>query len=213
MTRAIATLAALLALVLPAAASADVDPASDVLLFQNEFFPRVKPPSNSLKATLTALTKQANDKGYGIKVAIIGARLDLGGAPQLYRHPEQYARFLGIELRSATGLVQPLIVVMKGGVGTYGMGDEAKEVKDVEVPANPTSDQLTQIAIDATKRVSAAAGYPLSATAPKQASKKGDGSSGGAPLVAFMAPVALLLVLGVVLWWRRRTAQSGEPVP
>jgi hypothetical protein len=211
-TRAIATLAALLLLALPAAASADVDPASDVLLFQNEFFPRVKPPSNALKSELTALTKQANDKGYGIKVAIIGARLDLGGAPQLYRHPDQYAKFLGTELRSATGLVQPLIVVMKGGVGTFGMADEAISLKQVEVPDQPTSDQLTQIAIDATKKVSAAAGHPLTGVAPQAAAKKGGGSSGGAPLVAFMAPVVLLLLLGLVIWFRRRT-QPGEPAP
>jgi hypothetical protein len=213
-TRATATLAALIALVLalPTAASADVDPASDVLLFQNEFFPRVNPPAAAMKDRLTALTKQANDKGYAIKVAIIGARLDLGGAPQLYRHPDQYAKFLGIELRSATGLVQPLLVVMKGGVGTYGMGDEAKAVKDVKVPDQPSGDQLTEIAIEATKRVSAVAGHPLSAAAPQPAAKTGGGSSGGAPIVAFAAPVGLLLVLGLVFWVRRK-AGSGEPAP
>jgi hypothetical protein len=209
-TRVVATLVALLLLALPAAASADVDPASDVLLFQNEFFPRVKPPSTALKNQLTGLTKQANDQGYNIKVAIIGARLDLGGAPQLYRHPDQYAKFLGTELRSATGLVQPLIVVMKGGIGTYGMGDEGVSLKQLEVPANPTSDQLTQIAIEATKNVSAAAGHPLKAVSTQAIKKKSNNSSGGAPLVAFMVPVALLLVLGVVLWFRRKT-QSGEP--
>jgi hypothetical protein len=209
-TRAAATLVALLLLALPAAASADVDPASDVLLFQNAFFPRVKPPSDPLKNELTALTKQANDKGYNLKVAVIGARLDLGGAPQLYRHPDQYAKFLGTELRSATGLVQPLIVIMKGGVGTYGMGDEAVSLKQVEVPDKPTSDQLTQIAIEATKDVSAAAGHPLKAVSAKTVKKKSNNSSGGAPLVAFMVPVALLLVLGFVLWFRRRT-RSGEP--
>jgi hypothetical protein len=210
-TRAAATLVALLLLAMPAAASADVDPASDVLLFQNAFFPRVKPPSDPLKNELTALTKQANDKGYNLKVAVIGARLDLGGAPQLYRHPDQYAKFLGTELRSATGLVQPLVVVMKGGVGTYGMGDEAKAVSGVKVPAQPSSDQLTQIAVDASKSVSAAAGFPLRPVSAKTTSKKTNSSSGGgAPLVAFMAPVGLLLLLGVVLWFRRRT-QSGEP--
>jgi hypothetical protein len=209
-TRLVATLVALLLLALPAAASADVDPASDVLLFQNEFFPRVKPPSTALKNQLTGLTKQANDQGYNIKVAIIGARLDLGGAPQLYRHPDQYAKFLGTELRSATGLVQPLIVVMKGGIGTYGMGDEGVSLKQLEVPPNPTSDQLTQIAIEATKNVSAAAGHPLKAVSTKTIEKKSNNSSGGAPLVAFMVPVALLLVLGVVLWFRRKS-QSGEP--
>ena len=212
MTRAAAILAALLLLALPAAASADVDPASDVLLFQNAFFPRVNPPSDALKNELTGLTKQANDQGYNLKVAVIGARLDLGGAPQLYRHPDQYAKFLGTELRSATGLVQPLIVVMKGGIGTYGMGDEAVSLKQLEVPDKATSEQLTQIAIDATKNVSAAAGHPLKAVSTKAIEKKSNNSSGGAPLIAFMIPVALLLVLGLVLWFRRKT-QAGEPAP
>lgn len=210
MTRALAIFSALLVLALPTAASADVDPASDVLLFQNEFFPRVNPPSSTLKGTLTALTGQANQKGYGIKVAIIGARLDLGGVPQLYRHPDQYATYLGTELRSATGLIPSLVVVMRGGIGLYGVGKEAKAVKDLTVPANANSDQLTQAAIDATKRLSAGAGFPLSAPTPKKVAKGSKSSGGSAPLVAFMAPVALLLLLGVVLWLRRRTAQSGE---
>jgi hypothetical protein len=209
-TRALAILVALLVLALPAAATADVDPASDVLLFQNAYFPRVKLASGALRGTLTALTNQANKKGYNIKVAVIGARLDLGGAPQLYRHPDQYANFLGVELRSATGLVQPVLVVMPGGVAQYGMGGEAKALKGITVPADADSNQLTQIAIDATKKVSAAAGTQLNTPAPKKAAKASKSSGGSAPLVAFMAPVALLLVLGVVLWFRRRTAHSGE---
>jgi len=143
-------------------------------------------------------------------VAIIGARLDLGGVPQLYRHPDQYANYLGIELRSATGLVQTLVVVMRGGIGLYGAGKEAKAVKGLSVPVNANSDQLTEVAIEATKRLSAAAGFPLKAPTPKKVAKSGRSSGGHAPLLAFMAPVALLLLLGVVLWLRRRTAQSGE---
>jgi hypothetical protein len=209
-TRALAIFAALLVLVMPAAATADVDPASDVLLFQNAYFPRVKLASGTLRGTLTALTNEANKKGYNIKVAVIGARLDLGGAPQLYRHPDQYANFLGVELRSATGLVQPVLVVMRGGVGQYGMGSEATALKGIAVPADADSNQLTQVAIDATKKVSAAAGTTLSTPPPKKAAKASKSSGGSAPLVAFMAPVALLLLLGIVLWFRRRTAQSGE---
>jgi len=202
MTRAACILAALLALALPAVASADIDPASDVLLFQNEYFPRVPPPSATLKGTLTSLTGQANKAGYNLKVAVIGARLDLGGAPQFYRHPDQYAKFLGIELRSATGLVQPLMVVMRSGVGTYGMGSEANALKGISVPAKATSDDLTRVAIDATQRVSSAAGHPLTLPKPAQAAKNGKTSH--APLLAFLAPVVLLLLVGVLLWQGRR---------
>jgi hypothetical protein len=206
MTRAACILAALLALALPAAASADVDPASDVLLFQNEYFPRVPPPSATLKGTLTSLTGQANKAGYNLKVAVIGARLDLGGAPQLYRHPDQYAKFLGIELRSATGLVQPLIVVMRNGLGVYGMGSEASAVKGITIPPKASSDDLTRVAIEATQRVSAAAGHPLTVPKPAQAAKKG--KSNGAPLLAFLAPVVLLLLVGALLWQGRRRRNS-----
>ena len=143
-----------------------MDPASDVLLFQNEYFPRVQPPSAQLKGTLTALTEQANKADYGLKVAIIGARLDLGGVPQLYRHPDEYAKYLGTELQSATGLVQPLIVVMRGGIGAYGVGSEASAIEGLTVPAeghrrrpHPRGDRGHQ-------KVSAAAGHPL--TLPKR---------------------------------------------
>jgi hypothetical protein len=40
--------------------------------------------------------------------------------------------------------------------------------------------------------------------------KSNQSSGGGAPILAFMVPVALLLVLGFVLWFRRKT-HSGEP--
>lgn len=207
MTRTVVCiLAALLALALPAVASADIDPASDVLLFQNEYFPRVQPPSAPLKGTLTALTGQANKAGYNLKVAVIGARLDLGGAPQLYRHPDEYAKFLGTEMRSATGLVQPLIVVMRGGIGTYGMGSEASAVRGLAVPAKGSSDDLTRVAIEATQKVSAAAGHPLTLPKPAQAAKKGKSSH--APLLAFLAPVVLLLLVGVLLWQGRRKRNS-----
>ena len=151
MKRATCILVALILLALPVSASADVDPASDVLLFQNEYFPRVQPPSAQLKGTLTALTDEANKADYGIKVAIIGARLDLGGVPQLYRHPDQYAKYLGLELHSATGLVQPLVVVMRGGIAVYGADSEAKAIEGLTVPPKATADDLTRVAIEATK--------------------------------------------------------------
>lgn len=209
MKRATCILVALILLALPVSASADVDPASDVLLFQNEYFPRVQPPSAQLKGTLTALTDEANKADYGIKVAIIGARLDLGGVPQLYRHPDQYAKYLGLELHSATGLVQPLVVVMRGGIAVYGADSEAKAIEGLTVPPKATADDLTRVAIEATKRLAAAAGHPLATPSVKKVQKKGKSNS--APLLAFLAPVALLLLLGLLLWQQRRRRPPKEP--
>jgi hypothetical protein len=206
--RATCIVVALLLLALPASASADVDPASDVLLFQNEYFPRVQPASPALKGTLTALTAEANKAGYNIKVAVIGARLDLGGVPSLYRHPDQYAKYLGLELRSATGIVNQLVVVMRSGVGLYGVGDEASAIKGLSVPPKATSDDLTRVAIEATEKLSAAAGHPLAKPSLKQAVKKG--KSNGAPVIAFLAPVILLFVMGILLWQQRRRRGSSE---
>ena len=200
MRRALVILVAALVLAIPATAAADIDPPSDVLLFQNQYFPRANPPSDSLKATLAALTGEANKAGYHIRVAVIGSRIDLGGAPQVWRHPDQYAKFLGIELQSATGLIQPLLVVMPGGIGLNAVGPGGKAVSNMSVPRTADSSELMRAAITATQRLSAGAGHPLAAPSAHTVAKAAKKShSGGAPLLAFMLPALLLVAVGILL--------------
>src|SRR5947209_3178380 len=76
-----------------APARGDGDPASDVLIYQQAFFPYVS-PSDSAKAKLSAAVEAAKRAGYPVRVAVIQQRQDLGADPELFGKPQLYARFL-----------------------------------------------------------------------------------------------------------------------
>src|SRR3954464_8290388 len=110
MRRALATAVLLAALALPAAALADGDPASDVLLLQDSYLPYSpevpKPVTDALNRTL----KQVRAKGYPLKVAVIASKQDLGAVPQFFGRPQPYATFLESEIKF--NKAKPLLVVM-----------------------------------------------------------------------------------------------------
>jgi hypothetical protein len=102
------------ALALPAAAPADGDPASDVLVSQDIFTPYPAPSADALKALSNAVhTVGAN--GDRVKVAVIAARTDLGSVPSLFGKAPEYAKFLGVELSFI--YKGPLLIVMPSGFG------------------------------------------------------------------------------------------------
>jgi hypothetical protein len=111
--------AAVLALALVSGAAADGDPASDVLLQQNTFFPVPAPGGDSQKG-LNQAVASVYAKSYRIKVAVIAGQSDLGAIPSLFDHPAEYARFLGAELQLL--YVGPLLIVMPSGFGIYDGG-------------------------------------------------------------------------------------------
>ena len=104
------------AALLPAVALADGDPASDVLLGENVFYPFTPTVAPSLQAKLNAETAAAKRAHIPIKVALIGSPVDLGAIPSLFGKPQQYAEFLDQEI-SFGGAKQPLLVVMRAGYG------------------------------------------------------------------------------------------------
>src|SRR5690348_12025229 len=115
-----ATLAVVAGLTLPAAALSDGDPASDVLLGQTVFLPYA-PISPTVQRQIYAVTAAAAKAGYPLRVALIGAKSDLGVVPALFGKPGQYARFLSSEL---TGVVNgPVLVVMPSGFGLAARGN------------------------------------------------------------------------------------------
>jgi hypothetical protein len=105
-----------LALALVAGAAADGDPASDVLLQQNVFFP-IPAPSADAQKSLNQAVEAAYAKGFRVKVAVVAAQSDLGAIPSLFNRPSEYAKFLGTELQFL--YVGPLLIVMPAGVGIY----------------------------------------------------------------------------------------------
>jgi len=99
----------------PVNARADGDPGSDVLVYQPSFVPPDADVSVGDQLRLTALLRAAARVKAPIRVAIIARRDDLGAVTALWRKPQAYARFLGIEL--SLGYKGQLLVVMPNGFG------------------------------------------------------------------------------------------------
>jgi hypothetical protein len=177
--RRLAALAALCLMVsAPASAVADGDPASDVLLGQDVFLP-YSPISQRVQRNLYAVTAAARRAGYPVKVALIGARTDLGVVPALFGRPAAYARFLSAELAGVAG--GPVLVVMPDGFGlaAAGRGRSTGTLRGIasgggtSSRAGPSADGLGEAAVAAVARLAAQAGHPLPSGA-----LSGDGSLG-----------------------------------
>lgn len=113
-------LACLLACCLAAVAAAqsaraDGDPASDYLLVQRVFVPYEGASASTQQHALTKAVAAANTAGFKIRVAVIFSSYDLGSVTSLWRKPQTYARFLGVELSFV--YKQRLLVVMPNGFG------------------------------------------------------------------------------------------------
>jgi hypothetical protein len=187
------------ALLLPAAVLADGDPASDVLLGENVFYPYSPATSPAIQKQLNAETAAAKQAHFPVKVALIGAPVDLGVIPSLFGQPQKYADFLDQEISFQTK--QPLLVVMASGYGVQGMNAKATAAaKALAKPTGKQSDDLARAAILAVPKLAAAAGHPL---------KGGGSSSGGgggvsrAVLVAILAAIAVAAAATLIVVRRR----------
>jgi hypothetical protein len=180
-------------------ASADIDPASDVLLQQDFYVPYQPPVCTEEKAALEAATGKAKAAGYQLKVAVIASRTDLGGAPEFFGEPIPYAKFLGEELAvfgphgQAKSRVH-LITVMPQGWGLYQVDPRANGVvQAVKIPSGADSSALARAAIRAVPKIATAAGHPT----PAVRTPSGCSHRSGPPVLVFMAP--FLLVVGGLL--------------
>jgi hypothetical protein len=184
---------------LPAAVLADGDPASDVLLGENAFYPYSPPTSPALQKQLNAETAAAKQAHFPLKVALIGGPVDLGVIPSLFGKPEKYADFLDQEISFQTK--QPLLVVMAAGYGVQGVDAKTKAAAAaLAKPASTKSNDLARAAILAVPKLAAAAGHPL------KGSGGGSGSGGGASkavLVAVLAAIAIAAAASLVVVRRR----------
>jgi hypothetical protein len=144
-------------------ARANGDPASDVLLTQPVFFPIDAPLPDSDREALSKTVDAANERGYTIRVALIPFTSDLGTAVSLWRHPQDYSKFLGSEL--AFVYAKRLLVVQPSGFGIYNHGKPvAKEQRVLaNVPVGKTPAELAQSATAAVRALAAADGIELPA--------------------------------------------------
>jgi hypothetical protein len=197
----VAAAAALLAVPL---ARANGDPASDVLLTEQVFFPFEAPIAASAKKDLQQTVADANSKGYTIRVAIIAFTGDLGTAVSLWGHPQAYAKFLWNEL--AFQYQNRLLVAMPAGFGFYNdskpIGKELGVLKTVPPGKIPTA--LTESATEAVRKLAAANGVVLP--------KPGSGGSATRDRLIILggALVALVAVLLFPARLLRRRGRGGE---
>ena len=80
-------------------ASADGDPGSDVLVYQDLFAGSEVGLSVQQQVQLGSLLKAAASRGFPIRVAIIGGTQDLGAVTELWRKPRTYAGSWGTSCR------------------------------------------------------------------------------------------------------------------
>jgi hypothetical protein len=193
-----------------ASARADGDPASDLLLVENVFYPYAAPTSRSLQIRLNGAAAAASKAAHlPIKVALIAAPVDLGVITSLWRRPQVYADYLDQELSFAGP--QPLLVVMPDGYGTRGLTPpEVAAVKHLPLPG-PTGDDLAAAALTAVRRIAAADGHPLASGV--VASPSGGDSLLIAGAVALLAVLAAAAISAVTLRRRPAPARSERGAP
>jgi hypothetical protein len=203
--RRVLLLAAAAALLAVPAAHANGDPASDALLVDQVFLPADAPVPDSDREALIQTVKNANERGYPIRVALIPFTSDLGTAISLWRHPQDYAKFLASEL----SFVYPkrVLIVQPSGFGVYNHGKPvAKEQRVLaRVPlAAGTPGQLAQSTVAAVRALAAADGV----TVPEP-------STGGGQDWRDRAIIAVggLFVVGLILFVGRRLGRGRRSRP
>jgi hypothetical protein len=184
---------------LAAEAGANGDPASDFLPLTNVFLSLKQPKQYASGRELLALTADAKEKRFPVKVAVISQPGDLGLIQSLWQKPQAYAKFLGQELIAFARYHGTLIVTMPNGFGVHGPGaTSAGKGALAALPKPNTSDldKLGNATATAVVRVARANGHTL----PAPSSSSGSGTpawlialaaAGGAVLIAAAAFVAL----------------------
>jgi hypothetical protein len=208
--RATALLSVVAALFAPAAARADGDPASDVLLIQDAYFPYFPAPDKPLAQTLTRLLAEVKRKGYPMKVAMIQSRGDLGAYPELFGKPQAYAKLLESEI--VFRVKKPhLLIVMPDGLAGRNLGPEADGIlARIEVDKRAESDGLVRAALEAVARVATANGHPTQV--PEVAGdQRADGGSSSTELYVLAAAIVLLGLALIAVSLRARRTRAPEP--
>jgi hypothetical protein len=196
--------AAALCLCAPSVARANGDPASDYLLTRSVFLPfTTKIDQNGVKR-LDALLREAAQKDFQIRVAVILSPSDLGTAFSLFEKPQKYSEFLGLELSFVYR--GRLLVVMPSGYGYSVNGDPDPKASAVlkKLPARGRSaTKEVEGATVAVQRLAAAKGLRL--TIPKV----GGSTSRDRLTIAAAATAGIALIAAFVLY-RRRTPPTAN---
>jgi hypothetical protein len=141
-----------------AGAAAHGDPASQYLVDHQVFFPLRTPLPQVDRVRLGAVVREANRRGFPVRVAVVGSRFDLGVEADAWGKPAEYATNVAEDV--AYRYRGPLLVVMPSGLGVHAAGrtgaaDRAL-VGRIRVGSGPHG--LAVAAIDAVRDLAAAHG-------------------------------------------------------
>ena len=189
------------ALVAPVA-HADGDPASDWLYTQWVFFPFDVQLDSGVKQALTTTVQMARKQGYPIKVALIAKPSDLGAVPRLFAKPEQYARFLGLELKFLYH--GRLLIVMPNGLGASRDGKAAPRERRAlaGLRVGRGDDAMVETATRAVRRLAASAGVRLPVVQPRS-----HGSTTSDRLKILYGAIAAALLVAAAWFVRARASR------
>jgi hypothetical protein len=195
--RGAATLVLLAVLLcLPAPAHANGDPASHYLIGESRFLPFNTEIDSDAVERLDGVLREADEAGFKIKTALIASPFDLGTAFSLYRKPQRYAEFLGVEL----SFVYPgrLLIVMPNGFG-YAVNGEpdgraSRVLERIPAPGRNATKEA-EAATRAVVRLAAAAGH-------KVVVPKGGSDTQDRILIAAAVLLGLALIAGLALYHR-----------
>jgi len=150
-----------LACAAPAAARADGDPASDILVSEDVYYGYGIDLRSKAAAQLPALLQESRERGYELKVALISDYRDLGVMTHLWNNPGEYAASLGAELLEIYS--GHLLIVMPRGFSIYfngGVPGRERRALSRLKPPRRTKDFLAAT-ITAARALAAANGVKL----------------------------------------------------
>ena len=186
-----------------AIARADGDPASDFLVARQVFVSSQSAAPSGAQRELLGVVASANRAGFAVRVAVISSEYDMGSIIALWRKPQTYARFLGLEL--AAGYRGRLLVLMPNGFGFNWPGHPSASADGLlaRVHVVAGGDAMAQAAQTAVTELAAADGVTLgtSATPDHSRPQHRDGRStvgiagaAGAALAVFLTALVLAVV-------------------
>ena len=155
---------------------------------QSLFLPQDAGVPSKQQAQLGALLQAAQHSGYQIRVALIASPADLGSVTELWRQPQNYARFLAQEISLLYR--GPLLVVMPNGYGLYRLAGPLATERSALAGVRSPGPNLAAATITAIQRLAAASGHNLplpNATAPSP-----PGSTDTVSRVVFVFGIALI---------------------
>jgi hypothetical protein len=202
--RAAALAAVGLFLALPASARANGDPASDYLLVRNTFLPFTSGIDEDAVERLEKTIEAADKAGYKIKAAMILAPSDLGTAFSLFRKPQRYAQFLGLELSFV--YKGRLLVVMPNGYGYAVNGEpDPKSSRVLQRVSPPGADATKEVeaATLAIRRLAAADGHRI------EISSDGGSQTRDRITIAAAATAGIAVIAAIALYRRQRKRTSA----